>query len=142
MQKFLGKILILIGSIGVLIVNLVEIIYLIYALSNGHFLSLVEISNKNGWYITIIIVLMLIYFIVESIFSLHQISLGRSSKKTFYLSIFIILCLVAKNAFFYITIKDNVIDNDYGYYLSINVSYFVFLAIQCIGSLLNYHKNK
>lgn len=141
MQKFIGKILILIGSIGLIITTLAEAIYLIIALNNQTFLPLINTSNKNGWYITLLILFILIYCFTLAIFSLKQISLGRNSKKTFYLSLLILIGFILKNAFFYYVIKDCVSDNDYNFYFSINISYLVFILIEMFGSALNYHKN-
>lgn len=138
MKKFIGEILVLIGSIGIIVCSLVSGGTMIYGLVIREFNVLTSTSFLFGWIALFLTVFTRIYGFMYSMYALRMISLGRNSKKSFYLSLIFLVFEVAR--VIYISLK---IDNYYSIeiFYGLIIATFTLFIVQAIGMLLNY-KNK
>ena len=137
MNKFFGEILVLIGSIALIFIPLVGGGTIIYALFNHQLGILTETSFPLGWGALILTVFSHIYCFVYSIYSLRVISLGRSSKKSLFISLPFIIVEIARCVFIYVNFLSFAFDNMFNILMILT---FIFYFIQLCGFILNYKK--
>ncbi len=137
MNKFFGEILVLIGSIALIIVALVGGGTIVYALFNHQLGVLTETSFPLGWAALIFTVFSHIYSFIYSIYSLRVISLGRSSKKSLFISLPFIVVEIVKTIFIYLNFPSFPHKEIFNIIVILT---FVFYFIQLCGFILNFKK--
>lgn len=137
MNKFFGEILVLIGSIALIIVALVGGGTIVYALFNHQLGVLTETSFPLGWAALIFTVFSDIYSFIYSIYSLRVISLGRSSKKSLFISLPFIVVEIVKTIFIYLNFPSFPHKEIFNIIVILT---FVFYFIQLCGFILNFKK--
>ncbi len=137
MNKFFGEILVLIGSIALIFIPLVGGGTILYALFNHQLGILTETSFPFGWGALILTVFSHIYCFIYSIYSLRVISLGRSSKKSLYISLPFIIIEIIRSIFIYTYFSSFAFKNIFNILIILT---FVFYFLQLCGFILNYKK--
>ncbi len=137
MKKFFGEILVLIGSIALTLIPLAGGITILVALFRHQLDILTLTSYPIGWISLLLTVFVHIYGFVYSILSLRVISLGRSSKKSLYISLPFIVVEIFRTIFVYVLVGDFAYLN---FFTTIIILTFIFYSIQLFGFILNYKK--
>lgn len=137
MNKFFGEIFVLIGSLVLIIIPLIGGGTILYALFNHQLGILTETSFPLGWGALFLTVFAHIYSFIYSIHSLRIISLGRSSKKSLYLSLPFLVLEIARTIYIFVNFDNFVFKEVFTILIILT---FVFYFVQFFGFILNYKK--
>ncbi len=137
MNKFFGEIFVLIGSLALIIIPLIGGGAILYALFNHQLGILTETSFPLGWGALFLTVFTHIYSFIYSIHSLRIISLGRSSKKSLYLSLPFFALEITRTIYIFVNFDDFAFKEVFTILIILT---FAFYFVQFFGFILNYKK--
>ncbi|HKL72849.1 MAG TPA: hypothetical protein VJY64_01570 [Candidatus Onthovivens sp.] len=135
MKSFIGKIIILIGSISILIANIVAGSLLLIAFSRHELDELTMNPDFFSWLALLIIVLLFIYQLFMNIFSLRSIVINNSSKAILGMVIFYVLALIGLTL--YVNLHFVEFDNK-DLFNNMNITNICFGAFLTLGAIFNY----
>lgn len=137
MNKFIGEILVLLGSMGLIVVSAISVGTIIFGIINNNLDVLVTTSYLIGWIALSLTLFSKIYSFIYSVGALRLISKGRSNKKTIFLSLIFAISEVSRDIYIFRNVSDFYAKD---MFISLIIATSVLYLIQIIGCILNYKK--
>lgn len=137
MNKFIGEILVLLGSMGLIVVSAISVGTIIFGIINNNLDVLVSTSYLIGWIALSLTLFSKIYSFIYSVGALRLISKGRSNKKSLFLSIIFVISETCRDIYIFRNIDDFYAKD---MFISLMIAVWILYFIQLIGFILNYKK--
>lgn len=137
MNKFIGEILVLLGSMGLIVVSAISVGTIVFGIINNNLDVLITTSYLIGWIALSLTLFSKIYSFIYSVGALRLISKGRSNKKSLFLSIIFVISETCRDIYIFRNIDDFYAKD---MFISLMIAVWILYFIQLIGFILNYKK--